>query len=230
MKFKYKNWNFCRKILLLVFFTIISAQSAFTMDDKSVAMKFGATGYEGKFTSGNSTYTLTTYNPDIQLKFDLPAIDIKERCFLSLGFSYDFSWARYSSSDLNVYLDDSLFSHTFSLFPELVFSRNDLRFIVGTGLGVGIYSYDYEYKTTSSKETSSRKEYQFFWNLEAGVKYYLTEKFSLLTDFTISVPFFAMRRNHEYSNGGTRSTYADISSNGAASMYYSPKVGACWSF
>lgn len=230
MKLDYKNWKLCRKILLLVFFTSVCAQSVFSMDEKSVAIKFGAIGYEGKFTNGNSTYTRTTYNPDIQLKFDLPVMDVKENCFMSLGFSYDFSWARYSSSDLSAYKDDSVFSHTFSLFPELVFLRNDLRFIVGTGLGVGIYSYDYEYKTTSSTETSSRKEYQFFWSLELGLKYYLTDRCSLLTDFTISVPFCTMRRNHEYNKGGTRGTYADISSNGTAAMYYSPKVGVCWSF
>lgn len=230
MKLKLKNLKFIRKLFVFALFAVVCTQSAFTMDGKSVALKFGASGYEGKFSDAKSTYTWTTYNPDIQLQFNLPAIDIKENCFLALGFSYDLSWARYSSSDLNVYMDDSVFSHIFSLMPELVFSKNDLRFIVGTGFGFGINSYDYEYKTTSSKETSSRKEYHFFWNLEAGLKYYLTENFSLLTDFAISVPVYSMIRDHEYNKNGSSGTYADISSNGTAVMYFSPKVGVCWSF
>ena len=200
------------------------------MDDKSVAIKFGSTGYEGKFSDEKSTYIWTVYNPDIQLRLDLPAMDIKENCFLSLGFSYDFLWAGYGSSDLNIYVNETLWEHKFSLIPELVFSKNDLRFIVGTGFSFGITLHDYEYKTTSSRETSSRTDYQFFWNLEAGVKYYVTENFSLLTDFTISLPFFTMARDRGYSKDGTSGTYADVNSSGTAAMYYSPKVGVCWSF
>ena len=230
MKLKLKNLKFIRKLFVFALFAVVCTQSAFTMDGKSVALKFGASGYEGKFSDAKSTYTRTIYNPDIQLQFNLPAIDIKENCFLALGFSYDLSWAKYSSSDLNVYKDDSVFSHIFSLMPELVFSKNDLRFIVGTGLSFGITLHDYEYKTTSSRETSSRTDYQFLWNLEAGLKYYLTENISLLTDFTISLPFFTMTRDREYSKDGTSGTYADINSSGTAAMHFSPKVGICWSF
>lgn len=222
--------NFCRKILFFVFFTTFFTQAAFSMDGKSVALKFGATGYEGKFTSEKNTYTWTTYNPDIQLKFDLPIMDIKENCFMSLGFSYDFLWAEYTSSDLNVYKDDSSFKHKFSLFPELVFSKNDLRFIVGTGLSFEISSFDYEYKTKSTTEKSSRNEYHFFWNLESGLKYYLTENLSVLTDFTISFPILSMIRDREYSKESTSGTYADVNSSGTAVMYFSPKVGVCMSF
>lgn len=230
MKLDYKNWKLCRKILFLVFFTAVCAQTSFSKDGKSVALKFGATGYEGKFSDEKSTYTWTVYNPDIQLRFDLPVTGIKENCFFSLGFSYDLLWAGYNSSDINVYIDDNSLEHKFSLMPELVFSKNDLRLIVGTGFSFGITSYDYEYKTSSNTEKNSHTDYQFLWNLEAGVKYYLTEKCSLLTDFTISIPFFTMKRDQTYSKGGSSGTYADVNLSGTAAMHYSPKVGVCWSF
>ena len=230
MKLELQNLKLFRNLFILVFFVAVCTHAAFSMDGKSVALKFGASGYEAKFSDEKNTYIWTVYNPDIQVKLDLPVMDIKENCFLSLGFSYDFLWSGYNSSDLNVYLDDSLFSHNFSLQPELVFSKNDLRFIVGTGLDFGISSYDYEYKTRSTKERKSHTDYQFFWNLGVGLKYYLTETFSLLTDFTISVPFFTMTRDREYSKDGTNGTYADINSSGTTAMHFSPKVGVCWSF
>lgn len=60
MKLELKNLKLFRNLFILVFFVAVCTHATFSMDGKSVALKFGASGYEAKF-SDEKTLTFGRY-------------------------------------------------------------------------------------------------------------------------------------------------------------------------
>lgn len=214
------------------------AQSTFAKDRTSLGLAFGGVGFEKKLTqsatiSGANVslpYTQTVFNPDAQLRLDLPLADIKENCFVSLSLGYDFSWSGYNSSGLTLFEDDLQTVHTFTMLPELVFAKGDFRFLVGTGLSFGISNYESEIKTTSASVTEEYSQYLFSWDLELGAKYHLSEHLTVFTNFTLSMPFVCLFRDGKISDGSNSMDYDDSNTNGRASMRFIPRAGISYMF
>ena len=226
------------KIILSTIIVLLCAQVVSAKDGISAGLEFGGVGSEKKFTNSSDsysdTYTMTTFDPELQFRFDLPVADIKDNCFLNINLDYKFSWYNSNSSDLTIYAEQSRIDHSFTLQPELVFSKEDFRFFFGTGITFILESYESEVKTTTSKQTAEYKNYIFRWDFELGAKYYLNDHISVLADFTISLPFSILQRDGSVSTTQSGKTttkdYADTNTHGSSAMYFSPKVGISYTF
>lgn len=236
MKIEIKKMGALKKAGFLALLLLLTGPSLFAKDSVSVSLGVGAIGYERVLTnsSTNTTYTKTTFNPDFALRLNVPIVDFKENCFLGLDFGYDISWERQNSSDSSNYTDMTLFTHKFSLLPELTFLKGDLRFFIGTGISFGINSYEYKKETSSSITKQDYTFYQIIWASELGLRYYLTEKLSFIASSDILVPFSEFRRggSQTTTSGGsaTKTGYTDYTNNGRTSVYFCPKVSVSYSF
>lgn len=236
MKFEILKTNILKKAGFLALVLLLAGQSLFAKDSVSVSLGVGAVGYERVLTnsSTSTTYTKTTFNPDFALRLNFPLVDFKENCFLGLDLGYDISWERQNSSNVSNYADMTLFTHKFSLLPELTFLKGDLRFFVGTGISFGINSYESKNETTSSITNQEYTFYQILWISELGLKYYLTEKLFLAANIDISIPFSEFRRGGSQtttsSGSVTKTDYTDYTYYGRSSVYFCPKVSVSYSF
>lgn len=232
-----KKMGVLKKAGFLALLLLLTGPSLFAKDSVSVSLGVGAVGYERVLTnsSTNTTYTKTTFNPDFALRLNFPLVDFKENCFMGFDLGYDISWERQNSSDISNYTDMTLFTHKFSLLPELTFLKGDLRFFIGTGISFGINSYESKNETSSSITNQEYTFYQILWTSELGLKYYLTEKLSLAANIDISIPFSEFRRGGSQtttSGGSVTKTggYTDYTNNGRASAYFCPKISLAYSF
>ena len=230
--------KFPPKIILAVSIILMTSQTVFSKDGKSIGIEFGGVGSEKRFTNSSDsysdTYTMTLFNSELRLRFDLPAADIKDNCFLNINLNYDLSWSNYNTSDINYYFDSTQTDHKFTFQPELVFSKDDLRFFFGSGFTFAIEFLATETKSSSQTQTLDCSNYVFIWNFELGTKYCLNEHLSVLADFTISMPFITLQRDctlsQKQSGRTTIEDYADANTHGRSAMYFSPKVGITYTF
>lgn len=241
MNIQNRKWKPARFVIAIIGL-FLTSQAIFAKDMQSLGIEFGAIGSEKRLSQTSTIseskvslpYTQTLFNPDLRVRVDFPAADIKENCFLNINLDYDLTWNGYSSSDINLFINETIITHLFSFCPELVFEKEDFRFFFGTGGTFGVSSNEYEIKTNSSISNQELTIYYFIWNFELGTKYFLSEHIAVLADFTISVPLIKLERNGSYSikqsNKNSSEDYADTNTNGQASLHFSPKVGICYTF
>ena len=236
MKIEITRTGALKRIGFLVAILFFASQSLFAKDGVSASLGVGAVGYERIFSNSttNTTYTHTTFNPDFALRLNVPIVDFKENCFLGLDFGYDISWEKQNSSSGSKISDATIFTHKFTLLPELTFLKGDLRFFVGTGISFGINSYESKNETSSSTTNQEYTFYQIIWASELGLRYYLTEKLSFIASSDILVPFSEFRRGGSQTTTSgstvTKSDYSDYTYYGRSSVYFCPKVSVSYSF
>lgn len=235
------------RIVMAVAFGAFAAVSVCAKDRPSLALEAGAVGSEKTYSQTSTIsddsisipYTRTVFSPDVRLGIDIPIKSIRENCFFGLKFAYNLSWEKSNSNSDSITYTDTSMTHAFSIFPELVFVKNDLRFIFGTGISFGINLCKYENTYSSSGYVYQVNQeytlYELCWTSEIAVKYCLTNHFSVLADLTISVPFGVFERNGSYlvRRGGyfiTGGDYADYTYLGRFPMSFCPRVGLSYMF
>ena len=213
-------------VLIIFFYFLIFPLSA--KDSVGISFEFGAIGSEKKNSSlstvsGNSIlipYTETTFNPDIQIVINIPVIDITETCFFSIDLGYNLSWDYHYDSSSSSKIQSQIFSHRFSVQPQLTFTKPAFNFFIGTGFAFGKETLLLETILNNSYSKDNQDASVFYWNCSTGLKYKFGNHLCGIADFTFFVNLY-----NEYDYKDTTSK-----NSGNAKFEINPKIGVMYLF
>lgn len=224
--------------MLFVFFV-------FAKEKPSLIFELGATGYDksyvdtqkisidGEAISLSVPYARTVFNPDICLGISVPICDIKDNLFFVIAICYDLLLDSSLQDFPSSWIRADTYTHLGSALPSFYLKKGDAQFFIGTGLRFGISIYDFQQDYTTSYKGTEYLLYQLFWIAEAGAKYRITNHLSIMGTIGISVAFYSsieIRNSYTYSRGNTTTEDETSSYVGEYPLYFSPKLGICYTF
>mgnify|MGYP002626149904 CR=1 FL=1 len=233
-----------KKICMTLCALAVLIQTTFAKEKPSLIFEVGTVGYEkwyvdsqkiyadGEAISLAVPYTRTVFNPDICIGISVPIYDLSEKVTFGIKGSYDFSLDSYEQDTVTSNMETTMYTHLFSLLPTFSLKKDKATFFIGTGLRFGLNVYDSVQDYEISSHETEYTLYQFFWVAEVGAKYQITEHLSVIGDMGIFVAFYSNTTIERiYTNSRYKDEYEETSIyKGEYPMYFSPKIGICYTF